>query len=96
VVTAALALQCPRVSGKHCPRCGCKGEEVKHTKHSRIYRCPRCGLTWDRDKGVLYNLVYAYFAGMVREESGDYTVMAERVLEGVREWLEEHRNALTR
>jgi hypothetical protein len=47
-------------------------------------------------RSARYNLVYAYFAGMVREESGDYTVMAERVLEGMREWLEEHQNALTR
>jgi len=33
-----------RASGRHCPRCGCKGEEVRHTKHSRVYECPKCGL----------------------------------------------------
>jgi hypothetical protein len=85
-----------RASGRHCPRCGCKGGEPKHTKHSRIYRCPRCGLTWDRDKGSLYNLAYAYFAGIVREECDDDTAMAARVLEALREWLEEHKSALTR
>jgi hypothetical protein len=85
-----------RASGRHCPRCGCKGEEVGHTKRSRIYRCPRCGLEWDRDKGALYNLAYKYFAWMIKEESDDYTAMAARVLEAVREWLEKHQNALTR
>jgi hypothetical protein len=89
-------LRLARASGKHCPRCGCKGEEVKHTRRSRIYKCGKCGMRWDRDKGVLYNLVYAYFAGMIREECDDYAAMATRVLEAFREWLEEHRNALTR
>jgi hypothetical protein len=83
-----------RASGRHCPRCGCKGEEVRHTKHSRIYRCPRCGLEWDRDKGALYNLAYKYFAGMVREECDDYTAMAAGVIEALRGWLEEHKHAL--
>jgi len=89
-------LRLTRASGKHCPRCGCKGEEVEHTKHSRIYECPRCGLRWDRDKGALYNLAYSYFARMVKEECDDYTAMATRVLEAFREWLERHKNALTR
>jgi hypothetical protein len=79
-----------RASGRHCPRCGCGGREVGHTKRSRIYECPRCGLRWDRDKGVLYNLAYAYFARMIREESDDDTAMAARVLEAFREWLEKH------
>jgi hypothetical protein len=33
---------------------------------------------------------------MVREECDDYTAMALRVIKAMREWLEEHRNALTR
>jgi ribosomal protein S27AE len=89
-------LRLVRSSGRHCPRCGSMGEEVKHTKHSRIYRCPRCGLTWDRDKGVQYNLAYSYFARMIREECDDCTVLATRVIEAMKKWLEEHRNALTR
>jgi ribosomal protein L37AE/L43A len=67
-------------SGKVCPRCGTKGVEIVHTKRSRIYECPRCGLRWDRDKGVHYNMVYNYFARMVKEECDDDSVMAERVL----------------
>ncbi|MCC6003295.1 MAG: hypothetical protein LM590_03055 [Thermofilum sp.] len=59
------------------------------------YRCPRCGLKWERDKGVEYCLIYAYFAGMAREESDDYMVMAARILEAVRKWLEGHVNVLT-
>jgi hypothetical protein len=85
-----------RASGKHCPRCGCEGMEVGHTKRSRIYECPRCHLRWDRDKGALYNLAYAYFARMIREESDDDTAMATRVLEAMRGWLEKHQNALKR
>jgi predicted RNA-binding Zn-ribbon protein involved in translation (DUF1610 family) len=81
-------------SGKVCPRCGTKGVEVVHTKRSRIYECPKCGLRWDRDKGVHYNMVYSYFARMVKEECDDDTVMAERVLAALREWLEKHPNAL--
>jgi len=72
-----------RTSGKHCPRCGCKGKEAQHTKRSRIYECPRCHLKWDRDKGSLYNLAYSYFARMIREESDDLTVLATRVLEAL-------------
>jgi hypothetical protein len=83
-----------RASGRHCPRCGCKGREVEHTKHSRVYECPRCGLRWDRDKAVQYNLAYSYFARMIREECDDYTAMATRVLASLREWLEEHPNIL--
>jgi ribosomal protein L37AE/L43A len=89
-------LRLVRSSGRHCPRCGREGEEIKHTKHSRIYECRKCGMRWERDKGVLYNLAYSYLARMIREESDDYTAMASRVLEAFREWLEEHRNALTR
>jgi hypothetical protein len=58
-------------------------------------QCPRCGLRWDRDKGSLYNLVYAYFAHMIREESDDLTVLATRVLEAMREWLARHPDILT-
>ncbi|MCC6002832.1 MAG: transposase [Thermofilum sp.] len=83
-----------RASGRHCPRCGCWGREVGHTRRSRVYGCPRCGLRWDRDKGVLYNLAYAYFARMIREESDDDTAMAARVLEAMREWLEKHPSIL--
>jgi len=89
-------LRLARASGRHCPRCGCRGEEVRHTKRSRVYECPRCGLRWDRDKGSLYNLAYSYFAGMVREECDDLTALALRVIKAMREWLGEHRNALTR
>jgi ribosomal protein S27AE len=81
-------------SGKVCPRCGTKGVEIAHTKRSRIYECPKCGLRWDRDKGVHYNMVYNYFARMVKEECDDDSVMAERVLSLLREWLEKHPNAL--
>jgi len=81
-------------SGKVCPRCGSKGVEVARTKRSRIYECPKCGLRWDRDKGVHYNMVYSYFARMVKEECDDDTVMAERVLAALREWLEEHSHTL--
>jgi hypothetical protein len=83
-----------RASGRHCPRCGCGGRELGHTRRSRVYECPRCGLKWDRDKGVLYNLAYAYFARMIREESDDDTAMAARVLEAMREWLEKHPSIL--
>jgi ribosomal protein S27AE len=81
-------------SGKICPRCGTKGTEVVHTKRSRIYECPKCGLRWDRDKGVHYNMVYNYFARMVKEECDDDSVLAERVLSALREWLEKHPNIL--
>jgi len=81
-------------SGKVCPRCGSKGVEVVHTKRSRIYECPKCGLRWDRDKGVHYNMVYSYFARMVKEECDDDSVMAERVLNLLREWLERHSHIL--
>jgi len=91
---ALFRLAC--ASGKHCPRCGCWGREVGHTKRSRIYECPRCHVKWDRDKGALYNLAYAYFARMIREECDDYTAMAARVLKSMREWLEKHQNSLTR
>jgi len=91
---AMLRLAC--ASGKQCPRCGCESEEVGHTRRSRVYECPRCGLRWDRDKAVHYNLVYAYFARMIREESDDLTVLATRVLEAMRKWLAKHQNALKR
>jgi len=81
-------------SGKICPRCGTKGVEIVHTKRSRIYECPKCGLRWDRDKGVHYNMVYSYFARMVKEECDDDSVMAERVLNLLREWLEKHAHIL--
>jgi predicted RNA-binding Zn-ribbon protein involved in translation (DUF1610 family) len=81
-------------SGKVCPRCGSKGVEVARTKRSRIYECPKCGLRWDRDKGVHYSMVYSYFARMVKEECDDDSVVAERVLSALREWLEKHPNAL--
>ena len=81
-------------SGKICPRCRSKGVEVAHTKRSRIYECPKCGLRWDRDKGVHYNMVYNYFARMVKEECDDDSVLAERVLSALREWLEKHPNIL--
>jgi ribosomal protein S27AE len=81
-------------SGKICPRCGTKGVEVAHTKRSRIYECPKCGLRWDRDKGVHYNMLYSYFARMVKEECDDDSVLAERVLAALREWLEKHPNIL--
>jgi len=81
-------------SGKVCPRCGTKGVEVARTKRSRIYECPKCGLRWDRDKGVHYNMLYSYFARMVKEECDDDSVMAERVLAALREWLEKHSHIL--
>jgi hypothetical protein len=39
-------------------------------------------------------MVYSYFEKMVKEECDDDTVMAERILAALREWLEEHPNAL--
>jgi len=81
-------------SGKICPRCDTKGVEVVHTKRSRIYECPKCHLRWDRDKGVHYNMLYNYFARMVKEECRDDSVLAARVLAALREWLEKHPNAL--
>jgi ribosomal protein S27AE len=81
-------------SGKVCPRCRSKGVEVAHTKRSRIYECPKCGLRWDRDKGLHYNMVYSYFARMVKEECDDDGVLAERVLSALREWLEKHSHTL--
>jgi hypothetical protein len=87
-------LRLVRSSGRHCPRCGCKGEEVKHTKRGRVYECPRCHVKWDRDKGSLYNLAYSFFARMIREECDDYTVLATGIIEAFREWLEEHKHAL--
>ena len=81
-------------SGKICPRCRSKGVEVVHAKRSRIYECPKCHLRWDRDKGVHYNMVYNYFARMVKEECDDDGVLAERVLSLLREWLEKHSHTL--
>jgi ribosomal protein S27AE len=89
------AFRAVRASGKVCPRRGCKGEETVRTKHSRIYECPRCGMRWDRDKGVHYNLIYSYFERLRKEDCGDDTVMAERILTALKEWLEEHSNILT-
>jgi ribosomal protein L37AE/L43A len=81
-------------SGKICPSCGTKGVEVVHTKRSRIYECPKCHLRWDRDKGVHYNMLVNYFARMVKEECDDDSVLAERVLSALREWLEKHSHTL--
>jgi len=81
-------------SGKVCPRCGTKGVEVARTKRSRIYECPKCGLRWDRDKGVHYNILVNYFKKLRKEECDDDSVMAERVLSALREWLEKHSHTL--
>jgi ribosomal protein L37AE/L43A len=81
-------------SGKICPRCGSRGVEVARTKRSRIYECPKCGLRWDRDKGVHYSMVYSYFARMAKEECDDDSVLAERILAALGEWLEKHPNIL--
>jgi len=81
-------------SGKVCPRCGSKGVEVARTKRSRIYECPKCGLRWDRDKGVHYNILVNYFKKLRKEECDDDSVMAERVLSLLREWLEKHSHTL--
>jgi hypothetical protein len=43
---------------------------------------------------VHYNMVYSYFARMVKEECDDDSVLAERVLSLLREWLEKHSNIL--
>jgi predicted RNA-binding Zn-ribbon protein involved in translation (DUF1610 family) len=81
-------------SGKVCPRCRSKGVEVVHTKRSRIYECPKCGLRWDRDKGVHYNMLVNYFEKLRKEECDDDSVLAERVLSLLREWLEKHSHIL--
>jgi len=81
-------------SGKVCPRCGARGVEVARTKRSRIYECPKCGLRWDRDKGVHYNMLVNYFEKLRKEECDDDSVMAERVLAALREWLEKHSHTL--
>jgi predicted RNA-binding Zn-ribbon protein involved in translation (DUF1610 family) len=81
-------------SGKVCPRCRSKGVEVARTKRSRIYECPKCGLRWDRDKGVHYNMLVNYFEKLRKEECDDDSVMAERILAALGEWLEKHPNAL--
>jgi len=81
-------------SGKVCPRCGTKGVEVARTKRSRIYECPKCGLRWDRDKGVHYNMLVNYFKKLRKEECDDDSVMAERVLSALGEWLEKHSHTL--
>jgi len=81
-------------SGKICPRCGTKGVEVVHTKRSRIYECPKCHLRWDRDKGVHYNMLVNYFEKLRKEECDDDSVLAERMLSALREWLEKHSNIL--
>jgi len=83
-------LRLARASGKQCPRCGSWGKEAQRTKRGRVYECPRCGLTWDRDKGVLYNLACNYFRNLLGEECDDCTVLATRIIEAMREWLEEH------
>jgi ribosomal protein S27AE len=87
-------LRLVRASGKFCPRCGIKGTEVIHTKHSRVYECQKCGLRWDRDKGVLFNLFYRYFENVMKEECDDDSVLAERILSELEKWLEKHPNAL--
>ena len=84
-----------RASGKRCSRCGCEGEEVARTGRARIYRCPRCGLKWDRDKGVHYSMVKRFFERMLGEECDDLTVLAERALSALKEWLGRHPNILT-
>jgi len=81
-------------SGKVCPRCGTKGVEIIRTKRSRIYECPKCHLRWDRDKGVHYNMLVNYFEKLRKEECDDDSVLAERVLSALREWLEEHSHTL--
>jgi ribosomal protein L37AE/L43A len=81
-------------SGKICPRCRSKGVEVARTKRSRIYECPKCGLRWDRDKGVHYSMLVNYFKKLRKEECDDDSVMAERVLSLLREWLEKHSHTL--
>jgi ribosomal protein S27AE len=81
-------------SGKVCPRCGTKGTEVVHTKRSRIYECPKCHLRWDRDKGVHYNMLVNYFEKLRKEECDDDSVLAERVLSLLREWLEKYSHIL--
>jgi predicted RNA-binding Zn-ribbon protein involved in translation (DUF1610 family) len=83
-----------RASGKVCPRCPAVGVEVIHTKRSRIYECPKCGMRWDRDEGVHYTIVVRYFERLRKEEGDDETVMAERVLAALKEWLEENPNIL--
>jgi predicted RNA-binding Zn-ribbon protein involved in translation (DUF1610 family) len=83
-----------RASGKVCPRCPAVGVEVIHTKRSRIYECPKCGMRWDRDEGVHYTMVVRYFERLRKEEGDDETVMAERVLAALKEWLEENPNIL--
>ncbi len=81
-------------SGKVCPRCGARGVEVARTKRSRIYECPKCGLRWDRDKGVHYNMLVNYFEKLRKEECDDDSVLAERVLSALGEWLEKHSHTL--
>jgi ribosomal protein S27AE len=83
-----------RASGKQCPRCGSMGKEVQHTKHSRVYQCPHCGLRWERDKGVHLIMLNNYFKKLRKEESDDNTMIAERILAALKEWLEKYSHIL--
>jgi transposase len=57
-----------------------------------VYECRRCSVTWDRDKGALYNLAAEYFEKL--RKRGNET--AEKALASLRRWLSEHPKALER
>ncbi len=83
-------------SGKRCPFCGSWGLKARQTKHARVYKCWKCNIEWNRDKGALYNLAAEYFEKLRREECDDVSVLAERSLASLKQWLEKHSKALER
>jgi len=87
-------LRLVRASGKLCPRCGSKGTEVIHTKRSRVYQCNKCGLKWERDKAVHLNMLINFFKSLNKEESDDYSTMAQRILSELEKWLDRYQNLL--
>ncbi|PLJ78301.1 MAG: hypothetical protein B7L53_02360 [Thermofilum sp. NZ13] len=69
------------VSGKQCPLCGAWGVEVRR----RYYRCPKCGLEWTRDWAACYNAAKLFLKAC----------RAERHLETLQSWLQNHPRAPT-
>jgi len=79
-----------RASGKLCPLCGAEGVENGH----RVFKCPRCGVTWDRDRAAVANLVLRYLRTLYKEECQDADPL--RLIDAVQAWLKRHSGFLLR
>jgi len=69
------------VSGRQCPLCGSKGEEVQR----RYYKCTGCGLVYGRDWAAAFNATKLLLGKILK---------AERQLEALSQWLQSHPRAL--